>query len=133
MQEKLIQFQNYLIRNGRSMGTAKAYVFQVKKLLIACPKVTQETVDNYLTKYAEQAEGSYMNLAINSLRTYFTYAELDIKLPKWAKVTHKKIESLPMDFVERKILPAVEYMNFQNPYKVKSILPISSDITLTQE
>lgn len=122
MKEKLLQFQNYLVRNGRTLSTAKAYVFQVKKLLIVCPELTQETVDDYLTKHAEKSEGTYMNLAINALRIYFNYAELNIMLPKWAKVTHKKIQSLPMSFVEKKILPAVDYMNFQNPYKVKSIL-----------
>ena len=122
MKEKLLQFKNYLIRNGRTESTAKAYAFQVKKLLAACSEVTQDTVDNYLTKHAQKPEGAYMNLTINALKTFFKFAELNILLPKWAKVTHKKIQSLPMEFVEKKILPAVDYMNFQNPYKVKSIL-----------
>lgn len=122
MEEKLLQFQNYLIRNRRTLSTAKVYTFQVKKLLIACPVITQEAVDKYLTACVEKTAASYMNCVIYALKTYFKYIELDILLPKWGKVTHKKIKSLPMEYVENKILPAVDYLNFQNPYKVKAIL-----------
>lgn len=122
MQEKLLQFQNYLVRNSKSIGTAKIYTYHVKQMLIACPELNQDTLDNYLTNHASKAEGTYMNLTINALRAYFKYAELDLLLPKWAKVTHKKIVSLPMDFIEKKLLPSIEHMNYHNPYKAKALL-----------
>jgi len=126
MIEKLLEFQNYLVRNGRTLSTAKAYVFQVKQLLTACPEITQATVDDYLTKRVTEAEGTYMNLSINALRPYFAYTEQNIILPKYAKPKHKKIQSLTMDFVEKQMLPAIECLNFQNPYKVKAVVYLMS-------
>jgi len=121
MKKILKKYENYLIREGHS---SKIYLFPVKKLLeyYKLTELNQEKIDNYMTKITKQYSPAYVNLIHNALRCFFTFMELNLKIPKDLKIPKKKIKSLSMDYIENTILPKIDTINYINPIKVKAII-----------
>ncbi len=121
MKEILSKFKDYLIREGHS---SNAYIFPVKKFLeiYSVGNINQDNIDKYMTEITQKYKPSYVNSIHSALRSFFRFLEKDFKIPKDLIVPLKKVKSLSMDFVEKRILPAVNSINFICPYKVKAII-----------
>ena len=121
MKEILSKFKDYLIREGHS---SNAYIFPVKKFLdvYSVDNINQDNTDKYMTEVTQKYKPTYVNSIHNALRCFFEFLKINVIIPKDLKVPHKKVKSLSMDFVENRILPAVDSINFIHPYKVKAII-----------
>jgi len=121
MNNRLNEFQEYLIREGHA---SKAYLYPLQKMFKDMGEIefTQDNLNKYLTEFTYKYSAEYTNLLHKALRCYMQFTGLGFRIPNDLKVPKRKVASLSMDFIEKKLLPAVDVMNFENPLKVKAIL-----------
>lgn len=80
----LQDFKNWLIINCRSKKTIKTYYGEVKRFFdFSKGNINQDLIDKYLLYQKEiERKQSGINIFLNSIKTYFKYANLDFILPK---------------------------------------------------
>ena len=116
---KNISFEEYLRLNGI---TNKDYTFYIQKIKEAGVNLeNEEEINRYLLEISSKVADNTFNLIISSLKKYYEYKGLNIKLPRRRKIRESLPEYIPYEDLENEIFPIVDCI-FKNPLKVKTIL-----------
>jgi len=119
----LDEYKNWLTVNGASHRTIINYISRIKTLLInvKLEELTETTIINFLLKIKEKYSASTFNGYRDTIKSFLQYLKKDIEVPKHTKVNRTLPESITEDYLEKEIMPVVDYI-FENPLKVKTVL-----------
>ncbi len=119
--EILEKFKRYLNLQGINSDT---YFHRIREMLdgFSFEEINQDKIEDYFIMMKLKHEPTYVNSILTSLRAFKNCFELDINIPKSLKTIKKVPYSIDLNFLEKDVVNAVEWSDFNNPKKVKAVL-----------
>jgi len=117
------KYKNWLIINGNSDTTIKAYVQRVNNFLskISADKIDEEQIITYLLELKKNNSPSTVNGYRGAIKSLLEYLKIDIQLPKQLKIEQKLPEFITKETFEDELIKVVECI-CHKPLKMKAIL-----------
>lgn len=113
-----ITFEEYLELNGIKK---KDYLYWIGRISKDVNIEDEREINYYLLQMSSKVSANTFNMILSSLRKYYEFKKLSIRLPKKRKVKETLPEYIPYEDLENEIFPMVDCL-FRNPLKIKTLL-----------
>lgn len=119
----LKKYKQHLILEGKSENTINDYISKLNLILNKVPlkDITQEKINNLLLKIKSTKSQNTYNKYLAILRSYFTFKNLNITLPKDVKIDKKLPNVISQEYFEKQVIPII-YDISRKPYRDIAIL-----------
>ena len=122
MNNHIDNFKKELELNGLSKSTIKNYAQRIKRLLefVEIEKLNKESISQFLLEIKSKLSVSSFNGYRDAIKSFLTFLEKDISIPKHSKLKKRLPESIDEDCFKNEIIPVIE-ATVKNPLKIKTI------------
>ena len=121
----LEKYKRWMIANGLSSTTQKAYINNISSFLtFSNEKITRESIESYIVflKEEKKLSAQAINQKRATIKSYLDFLDIAIKIPKAQKIIDKIPDTISRVELEKKIIPFIHMEFFDAPEKPEAII-----------